>query len=79
MLFSLVPKFHQKSHQLKVGLKIEFESGIEVKLKLKSLAAVAFVPSNEVRAVFGILGYLQILFQMKTSSKNFDLLLLHKH
>lgn len=38
-----------------VGLKVEFESDIEVKLKLKSLAALAFVPSNEVRAVFNVL------------------------
>jgi hypothetical protein len=35
-----------------VGLKAAFESDIEVKLKLKSLAALAFVPVQEVRTVF---------------------------
>ena len=37
------------------GLKIEFESDIEVKLMLKSLPALAFVPMQEVRAVFDTL------------------------
>ena len=43
---SLIRKFNS------VCLKIEFESNIEVKLKLKSLAALAF---SEVRSVFDVL------------------------
>ena len=50
MIFSLVPKFHQKSQQ-----KIEFESDIEIKLKLKSLAALAPVSNSDVRAVFRVI------------------------
>ena len=38
-----------------VGMKVEFESDIVVRLKLKSLAALAFVPRNDVRAVFDVL------------------------
>ena len=35
-----------------VGLKSDFESDIELKLKLKSLTALAFVPINDVRQMF---------------------------
>ena len=33
-------------------VKIEYQLDIEVKLRLKSLAALTFLPSNEVRTVF---------------------------
>jgi hypothetical protein len=33
-------------------LKIEFETDINIKLKLKSLAALTFVPVHDVRSVF---------------------------
>lgn len=35
-----------------LGLKNDYENNIEVKLKIKSLAALTFVPINEVREVF---------------------------
>ena len=35
-----------------VGLKAEFQSDIEMRLKLKSLAALTFVPVDDVRNVF---------------------------
>lgn len=38
-----------------VGLRTDFDSDIDVKLRLKSLAALAFVPSSEVREVFDVL------------------------
>ena len=43
---SLIRKIHA------VGLKIAFESNVDTKLMLKSLAALAFVPPEEVRDVF---------------------------
>ncbi|GLV33463.1 hypothetical protein CBL_20200 [Carabus blaptoides fortunei] len=38
-----------------VGLKKMFETSVDAKLKLKSLAALSFVPENDVRKVFDIL------------------------
>ena len=35
-----------------VGLKAMYESDIDIKLKLKSLAAICFVPMQDVKAVF---------------------------
>lgn len=35
-----------------VGLKVKFESDIDTKLMLKSLAALAFVPIKDVKSVF---------------------------
>ena len=53
ILFSLCQSLVRKVSSS--GLKIEFESDIEVKLKLKFLAALAFLPSNKVVAVFDVL------------------------
>ena len=49
--------FHlcQEKSKCLLELKIEFESDIEVKLKLKSLAALSFMPNNEVRVFFCVL------------------------
>ena len=38
-----------------VGLKNEYESNIDIKLRLKSLCALAFVPDTDVKNVFDIL------------------------
>ena len=46
---SLVRKIHS------VGLKSEFECNMKCKLLIKSLAALSFVPADDVKVVFGTL------------------------
>ncbi|EFA11974.1 hypothetical protein TcasGA2_TC001422 [Tribolium castaneum] len=51
--------FHLRQNLIRkinsVGLKTEYESDIDVKLRLKSLVALAFVPLQDVRKNFSLL------------------------
>lgn len=48
-----------------IGLKTEYETNMSIKFKLTSLAALAFVPINDVRSVFDGLA---AEFQIKTAT-----------